>query len=81
MLDAVDVADTVDLQMQGTCGRGGLVNLWMRGTWWTVGVIKDLGIWKGRKGCVVVTSDQKIAVFSDDNGREMTGSDHSAKIK
>jgi len=26
-LDAVDVADMVDLQMQGTCGHSGLVDL------------------------------------------------------
>jgi len=49
------LADVADLQMQGTCRCSGPVDLWMRGTWWTVDTIKDPGVWKGRVGCFVVT--------------------------
>jgi len=57
-VDMVSMADRVDLQMWWTCGRGGLVDvvdLWTRWNWWTVDAIKELGMERKDRGCVVVT--------------------------
>jgi len=44
---------------RGGCGgHGGLVDvvdLWMRWNWWTMDMIKDLGMERKDRGCVVVT--------------------------
>jgi len=52
------LADVVDLWTWWTCGCGGLVDmvdLWTQWNWWTVDAIKELGMERKDRGCVVVT--------------------------